>query len=85
MFPIFIGLIMVILGTLMLRYTQQIYNFTGALDFVENKVTAGTPGFIKLFGLALVLIGLGTIFGLWTFLTDPLGDSLKSMFGAGQK
>lgn len=68
-------------GLLMLKFWRNVYNFTGAIDFVERLVTAGTPAFIKIMGIALVVIGLGTIFGFWGWLTAPLVDGIKGLSG----
>lgn len=68
-------------GLLMLKFWRNVYNFTGAIDFVERFVTAGTPAFIKIAGIALVVIGLGTIFGFWGWLTAPLVDGIKGLSG----
>ena len=68
-------------GLLMLKFWRNVYNFTGAIDFVERLVTAGTPAFIKIMGIGLVVIGLGTIFGFWGWLTAPLVDGIKGLSG----
>jgi hypothetical protein len=80
-FNIFLGLAMLATGLLMLKFWRNVYNFTGAIDFVERLVTAGTPAFIKIMGIALVVIGLGTIFGFWGWLTAPLVDGIKGLSG----
>lgn len=80
-FNIFLGLAMLATGLLMLKFWRNVYNFTGAIDFVERLVTAGTPAFIKIMGIGLVVIGLGTIFGFWGWLTAPLVDGIKGLSG----
>ncbi len=85
MFTILLGLGMMIVGILMLRFHQAVYNFTGSLDFIDRWVTAGTPAFLKLFSLALIIIGMGMVFGIWTWLTQPLSDGFRDAFGGGTK
>ena len=80
---ILIGATMITLGLLMLKFWRSVYNFTGALDFVERWVTAGTPAFIRIVGVLLVVIGLGTIFGFWGWLTAPIVDGVRSLSGQG--
>lgn len=80
-FNIILGLVLISLGLLMLKFWRSVYNFTGALDFVERWITAGTPAFIRIVGVLLVVIGLGTIFGFWSWLTAPLVDGIRSVTG----
>ena len=82
LFNIFLGFALLALGILMLRFQRSIYNFTGAIDFVERFWHAGTPSFIRIVGVALVIIGLGMMFGFWGWLTQPLADSVKSLTGS---
>ena len=77
---IFLGITLVIVGILTVQFHKQIYNFTGALAFVERRVTAGTQSFIKLFGAILVIIGIGLTFGLFDWLGVLLGEAVRSMF-----
>ena len=77
---VFLGIMLVIAGILAVQFHKQIYNFTGALAFVERRVTAGTQSFIKLFGVFLVLIGIGLTFGLFDWLGTLLGEAVRSMF-----
>jgi hypothetical protein len=78
-----LGPIFVILGILMMRYTVQITNFTGDIDFAEEHLTsgigAGTYTFWRLIGLGLAIIG-----GMWFFgLLDVIGGMLRSIFAVG--
>lgn len=85
MFTILLGIGMIGVGILMLKYHQQVYNFTGSLDFVDRWVTAGTPAFLRIFAVALVIIGLGMVFGVWGWLTQPISDGFRDAFGGGIK
>lgn len=69
------------LGLAMLKFWRNIYNFTGAIDFVERWVTAGTPAFIRIIGVILVVFGLGMTFGIWSWLTQPVADAVKGLGG----
>lgn len=72
-----IGVIMVGLGVLTVKYTFQLVNMTGRQDWIENITGSGsTYGVFKLFGVALVIIGLlvATGFGndVLNFIFSPL-------------
>ena len=83
MFMIILGLSFFSAGILMLKFNRPVYNFTGNIDFVERWVTAGTPAFLKIVALLLVIIGMGMVFGIWGWLTQPIADGLRSTFGGG--
>lgn len=83
MFTIFLGIFLVALGIAMLKYWQAVYNFTGGIDIIEKWSPAGTPAFIRIFAALLVLFGLGMIFGLWTWLTQPFAEGVKGLSGQG--
>ena len=74
---IIIGVIMVGLGVLAVKYTFQLVNLTGRQQWIENITGSGsTYGVFKLFGVALVLLGLlvATGFGndVLNFIFSPL-------------
>lgn len=48
LFNIFLGMFLMAVGLVILKFWRNIYNFTGAIDFVERIVTAGTPAFIRI-------------------------------------
>lgn len=73
------------IGLLLLKFALNVYNFTGPIDFIERWVTAGTPAFIKILGVILVILGMGTIFGIWAWLTDPLVEGVKDLTGSNLK
>jgi hypothetical protein len=82
LFNIFFGIFLMAVGLTMMKFWRNIYNFTGAIDFVERLVTAGTPAFIRILGVVLVIFGLGMTFGIWSWLTQPIADSVKGLTGA---
>jgi hypothetical protein len=72
-----IGLPMVAAGIAFVKFSFQISNFTGAQEWIERYVGAGmTNGVYKLFGVALVVLGIfiATGFGsnVMNFLFSPL-------------
>lgn len=71
---------MIVIGFLVLKFHEQVYNFTGAIASVERHITAGTPAFIKLVGASLVILGIGTMIGMWDWILTPVGDAIRSMF-----
>jgi len=74
------GLIWIAVGMAMLIYNRQLYNFTGAIDFIESHWTAGTPSFLKLFAVALVIIGLSLATGVGGWLISPITDMAGKVF-----
>ena len=78
MLMILLGLFLIVLGTVMLVFNREIYGFTGGIDFVEHYFRAGTPAFLKLFSLALVLIGIMMATGFGSWLTKPLSNAFDS-------
>lgn len=75
-----LGLLFVITGTAMLVFNRQIYGFTGGLDFIENHLRGGTPAFLKLVALILVVVGLLFVTGLGSFITRPIANALNQLF-----
>lgn len=71
---------MMVLGTLTLVFAQQIYNFTGAIDFVESRMPGYTRSFIKLMGVLFVIVGLLFLTGVATVVTDPLFEGIQRVF-----
>lgn len=82
LFNVFLGIFLMAVGLTMLKFWRNIYNFTGAIDFVERWVTAGTPAFIRILGVVLVVFGLGMVFGVWSWLTQPIADSVRVLTGS---
>lgn len=83
MFTVILGLTLMALGIFMLKYWQAVYNFTGGIDMIEKWSPAGTPAFIRISAALLVIFGLGMIFGLWTWITQPFVDGVKGLSGQG--
>ena len=71
---IIIGIIMVLVGILIVVFSEQIFNFTGSIGFVENHFPGNSRAFIKLMGILLVLLGVMTFSGLWAVIFKPLGS-----------
>ena len=81
-----IGIIMVVLGVLVLKYTYAVANFTGRVEWIEDKLGGGTTfGVYKLLAVFMVIIGLLIITGLGGPIVDavfePLGDSFRGFSG----
>ena len=62
------GPLLIVLGVLMMRYTVQITNFTGDIDWAEQYLgggtAAGTYTLWRIVGLVLALLGAMWLFGL---------------------
>jgi hypothetical protein len=66
-------------GILTMRYTFEITNFTGKIDFAENwfgGLGAGTYTWWRLVGLAVALFGGMWLLGITSLLGDALGGIL---------
>lgn len=74
---------MIVLGTLDLVFARQVYNFTGAIDFVESHFPGYTQGFIKLVGVVLVIVGLLFFTGVGGSITGPLFEGIQHTFRIG--
>jgi hypothetical protein len=72
--------LVVLLGILMMRYTVQITNMTGPVDFAEKYLGgglfAGTYTFYRLVGVAFCIIGAMWFFGVLGLLSGPLSSIL---------
>ena len=74
-----LGPLLTVLGIVMMRYTVQITNFTGKIDWAEKYfgggVLAGTYSMWRLVGLGITILG-----ALWFFgLISVLGGFLASV------
>jgi hypothetical protein len=63
---------MTIVGVLMVIFSEPIFNFTGALDFVERRSPGNSRTFIKLLGILLIILGILTFSGIWAIIFKPL-------------
>ena len=62
----FLGIIMFAIGILMMKYTVQITNVTGKLDFAEKYLRpglAGTYTWWRLLGLSFCILSILWMFG----------------------
>ena len=64
------GALIAIVGIMVVVFSEQIYNFTGAIDFVERRAAGNSRNFIKLAGIIMIIAGIivfagasGLIFG----------------------
>ena len=71
---LFIGLIVLVLGIAMVKYSYQVANYTGRQAWIENRLGSGSTYFAyKMFGLLSIFIGvlyatgLSGAFGNWIF------------------
>jgi uncharacterized membrane protein YphA (DoxX/SURF4 family) len=79
---LFYGLIVIVVGVLLLKFNFQLVNdWTGRLDWVENKLGAGsTYLFYKLLAVLLVLGGILHISGLLDNVASWLLSPLTGLF-----
>ncbi len=74
------GIPMIMTGVVMVLFSERIYNFTGAIEFVERRFAGGSRGFIKLFGVIVTILGILTLTGASGILFDPLGQWFVGLF-----
>ena len=75
-----LGPLVVVAGILIMKYSVQITEFSGKIDFAEqylgNGLAAGTYTWWKLVGLIVAIYG-----GMWFFgITDLIGNGLAGLF-----
>lgn len=75
------GLLAIIVGVLTLKYNFQIVNGTSRLEFIENKLGAGSTYLVyKIFSILLVLGGIIYMTGLSKPVVDWLLTPLVNLF-----
>ncbi len=78
----FIGLTMVAIGVIGVKFTFQIVNLTGPQDWLERFTGPGsTYGIFKIFGVLLAIAGLIFATGYGWELMNFLFSPLKGLFG----
>jgi hypothetical protein len=75
--------LIVALGILIMKYTVQITNATGQIDFAERifsgGIGSGTYTWWRLCGLGFAILG-----GMWFLgITSLIGDLLRAIFAIG--
>ncbi len=77
------GLAAAMLGILMVRFAQNIINFTGSLQGISSRLGMGSSLLIvKIVGLILVIGGIIYATNLGHFLFGPLVDALSHFLPA---
>lgn len=76
-----IGLFLITGGAASLVYHQQVFNMTGRIDFVERRLPGGSSSFLKLMSVLAVFLGLLFATGLGSWLTSPINDGIRGVFG----
>ena len=74
------GFIITGVGILTVVFSDAIYSFTGAIDFIEKHLPGNSRGFIKLTGMALVILGILIFSGAIKFISGPFGDWASQTF-----
>lgn len=64
------GALITLVGILTVVFSENIYNFTGSIDFVERRAPGNSRNFIKLAGIIMIIAGIivfagasGLVFG----------------------
>ncbi len=78
-----LGPILMVIGVLLMRYTVEVSNFTGQIDWADKLFSAGfgagTYTFWRLCGLLTVIVA-----ALWTFgMLDLIVKFFSWLFGFG--
>lgn len=81
---IFFGIILIVIGTVMIKYNYQLVGIVGHIPSVEARLGSGsTYGFFQLIAVLLVLFGILTATGLGTVVMRFLLSPLIRMFSLG--
>ena len=73
------GLVGVAVGFLVVKYSFQITNMFGRIDWAEQHLS-GTYTFYKIVGVIFIILSMLYMFGGINFLVGPLAP----LFGGGQ-
>lgn len=76
-----IGIFLIAAGAASLVYHQQVFNMTGRIGFVESRLPGGSSSFLKLMSVLAVILGLLFATGLGSWLTSPINDGIRGVFG----
>lgn len=80
----FIGIFIVALGVLMVKYSYQVVGFTGRQVWIESKLGQGTTYFVyKMFGVLAIFGGFIYAVGLYNSFMFWLFTPLRHLLGAG--
>ncbi len=66
-----LGIIIIALGVLLMKYSVKVTEFTGQIDFAEKYLAAplaGTYTWWKIVGITLIILSLAWMFGYFKFL-----------------
>ena len=79
------GAVILIVGLIIIVFAEPIYNFTGAIDFVESRSAGSTRGFIKFVGVIMTISGILFMTGTLGFILGPFAETLLGIFGLNKK
>jgi hypothetical protein len=74
------GILVIITGILGVMFTEQIYNFTGSIGFIENKFPGNSRAFIKLMSFVIIIVGILLLTGTSSFISNALGNFFSGLF-----
>jgi len=67
------GVIWIAVGFMLIRYSFQIKNFFGSIDWAEQHIgSGGTYTLYKIVGVLVIVLSLLYMFGNVGFITGPL-------------
>ncbi|MBP6005659.1 hypothetical protein KA531_02035 [Candidatus Saccharibacteria bacterium] len=72
----FLGLMIIILAVVILKYKKTIYMSIGHLGAVESWFPGGTWGFLNLFPIIMIVFGFILLFGLGNNLLSTITDPI---------
>ena len=79
---ILIGILLIAAGIVGLVFNQQIFNFTGSIDFVEQRFPGNSSGFIKILCVVMVLTGIIIATNSYAWFLSPISNYINSTFPA---
>jgi small-conductance mechanosensitive channel len=72
---IFWGMVWILIGFLLIKYSFQIVNFFGKVDWAERHLSSGLGGtyfMYKLIGIVVIVFAFLYLFGGFGIITDPI-------------
>ncbi len=78
MLRIFLGILVVVGGFLIVWQSEWLYRNLGPVDWAERKLgtEGGTRLYYKLIGIAIIILGLFIVSGIWYDLLNGLASLL---------
>lgn len=78
------GALIVVVGVLIVMFSENIYNFTGSIDSVDRYAPGNTRNFIKLMGVAMIIAGIIVFAGAYGLVFGGVLDWFVGLLNVGR-